>query len=562
MAHLSDDALFHGSLPAQWQPLLELLRDLDALTSEATSLDSRRPRAAALRAKMLAHAAHLEEDLPSNLRETHADYRRWFTEAVLLWPWFAEAGGKVLLDTLGGTSLANFPVDFIASENDREELRQALGRVFGWTPQDLLRMEATIVHLTDNLRVKRAISGQICRRLRPSEGGDVASRAVELMRQVYGPLPWRPGDVDVVVTTANLFLCIPYEGTRLALDDYPHRPADEREPIARFLERVRAEQQSLKSVRFPSFGLFDPEAVDPAFRAGLAHGVRQQPGLAGASDRVVADTFATMVTVLPTYDVDKYLVHDVWGHGWQETLCEFEWTFRDLAAIGEPLTVPSEARSSLAALRSAVEPDLRRRIMVGLNLVVSESLADLVEHKPCRAGAPLPSSSLLPLCPLRLDLSLLDGQRMVRAWRRAYLGAKAGTGALIEDRFGPDVWLGLGLGLAFEDSLEVVPLADGTVRATVLQRIMLGMVAFDAAVDRFLARADAHRRVVTAKGQDAQKTAQRWRCPVACIDLLVLLLGWFYEQERRLHVWHLDELLNKELWGTLQRLEQALGSRG
>jgi hypothetical protein len=38
----------------------------------------------------------------------------------------------------------------------------------------------------------------------------------------------------------------------------------------------------------------------------------------------------------------------------------------------------------------------------------------------------------------------------------------------------------------------------------------------------------------------------------------VLLLGTFYEQDRRLFFWHLDELLRDELGPTLARFEAAL----
>jgi hypothetical protein len=214
-------------------------------------------------------------------------------------------------------------------------------------------------------------------------------------------------------------------------------------------------------------------------------------------------------------------------------------------------------------LLRVIEADLRHRIRVGLNLVISECLADLVEHKFVRKGAPLPSSSLLPLCPLKIDLSLTDAKRMLRAWRRPYrrlirqdaererlrqelveLGlpeqgaaeAVNQAAALIDERFGR----------AFEDSFEVMAAGDPQqVRANLVQRIVLGVVAFERAITACLAKADEH----------ARSSKPRWQRPIACIDLLVLLLG---EQERALHVWHLDELLTGALVPSLLQLEAAL----
>jgi hypothetical protein len=229
--------------------------------------------------------------------------------------------------------------------------------------------------------------------------------------------------------------------------------------------------------------------------------------------------------------------------------------------------VDGKTRLNPDRLVNIVETDLRQRIVIGLNVVMSECLADLVEHKLLRSGHPLPSSSLLAEAPLKLDLSLADARRMIRGWRAPYrrlireaAGREALCGELrasglpengldsavqeaariIDDRLGP----------AFETSLAPVNDADGQLRVNLLQRIMISVVTFDCAVDRFLKSADAHR----AEHPDRAL----WRTPIACVDLLVLLLGWFYEQERALHIWHMDELLNEELVNTLRRLEDHL----
>ena len=107
--------------------------------------------------------------------------------------------------------------------------------------------------------------------------------------------------------------------------------------------------------------------------------------------------------------------------------------------------------------------------------------------------------------------------------------------------------------VAFDDGTEVAEVEGGNVRATVMQRILLGVAGFDAAVERFLDAAEAH-RTATPRG----KGMPRYRCPVTCIDSLALLLGWFYEQERALHVFHLDEFLHDALLPALLELEVAL----
>jgi hypothetical protein len=438
--------------------------------------------------------------------------------------------------------------------------------------------------------VKQAISRALAALVRERGAGDDRHGALQLLQALYGALPWRAGDVDLVLTTTAVFLCVPYENRVLKRSGYAERPAPERERISAFLERVDTARQSIKSVRFPAFGLFDQTLFADWFMPDLLGRVRANEGLAGIHERVVAETLRTMVTVLPTHELAKYLVHDAFGHGWQESLCEFEWTFQDMPRLVEPLAIAGstfcaagtrladafEARDGRTVLRPeelarVVEADLRGRIRVGVNLVISEALADLIEHKAARAGSPLPSSSLLPGCPLRLDLSIMDARSMVRAWRRPYRALKrseerarlaaelvalgfpesgcedavAGARALIDERFA----------IAFDDGTQPRP-ADGvSVPATVMQRILLGAAGFDAAVERFLERSDAHDRALTS---ETSPPKARYERPAACVDLLVLLLAWFYEQERSLNVWHLDELLHGALFPALLELEAAL----
>jgi hypothetical protein len=593
MAQLADDKLFSGTLPGEWHPLLVLLQELDALASlpkeGQETLEARRERARSLRARMVAQARRLEEDIPQTLLAASPEFRRWFTEAALLWCHFADAGGTVRVDTIPTVTLADYPLDFPRTEAGRADLRSALVRVFGWTDDELAAIEAKVRRLTTNLRLKTCLTRELARAFESPE--ERKQRALDLMCEVHGRRPFRLGDVDVVISATAVFLCLPYEGNALRSPDYAGRPADERAAIAEFLGKVHAEQQTLKSVRFPAFGIFDAGVVAPALLARLTTGARREPEFAHVGEATVAEAFSTMVTVLPTHEVEKFLVHDVWGHGWQQTLCEFEWKFRLLSAIGEPLGLPAGSRfvASGPALAEAfetrngrtvvrpevllrlVEADLRERIAVGMNLVVSEFLADLIEHKFSRKGSPLPSSSLMPDSPLRLDLSLSDTRLMVRAWRRPYrrlftdasererirrelveygvedhglIDAVQEAAVLVEERFR----------LALDDQVAAKLAGSACVDVNVLERIMLGVMTFDAALDQMLVEGDARWRAMTADGGPHD----RWRCPPACIDFLALLVAWFYEQERALYVWHLDELVASQLGPTLCRLQEEL----
>ena len=68
----------------------------------------------------------------------------------------------------------------------------------------------------------------------------------------------------------------------------------------------------------------------------------------------------------------------------------------------------------------------------------------------------------------------------------------------------------------------------------------------------------ACRRSWAADSHKCTGPGPRWHWPRASIDLLVLALGWFYEQDRSVNFWHLDELLRRELGTTAERFQTEL----
>ena len=301
-------------------------------------------------------------------------------------------------------------------------MRAGLVAGLGWREEELAAIERALEHRLSGLALKRAITAEIARRL--EEGG--AEAAVALMRAVYGDLPLRAGDVASVVTTTGIFFCLPLVEDGLDVPGYAERPEGERAAIGQFAARLGKAATSLKNVRFPAFGLFDPAAVDADFHRELtAQVASQDPSLARVPEKVVADTFATMVLVIPSGEAPKYLIHDSWGHGWQESLCEFEWLFGDFqdmsaALRGDALRagfVDAGGRTVVdeAGLERAAGADLRRRRHRAK--LSCRGAGRLMEHSTA-AARDLAVVVAPPEAILKLDLS---GRRQPRRgpWRRS-----------------------------------------------------------------------------------------------------------------------------------------------
>ena len=85
------------------------------------------------------------------------EHVRWFTEAALLWPDFAQAGGRVLVDSHSSGTLRRFEPDLRGDPAERAALRTALQRCFGWDSAELARLESALASRMSNLRLKQAI---------------------------------------------------------------------------------------------------------------------------------------------------------------------------------------------------------------------------------------------------------------------------------------------------------------------------------------------------------------------------------------------------------------------
>lgn len=578
MSHLSDVALFGTSVPASWEPLVRLvggLRELLERQERGAHIALLRAEATRLRCELIAHAEQLGEATPAALRADSPEHRRWFTEAVLLWTRFGESGGTILVDSLGSTTLPLFTADFDGGEAERAQVRLALRRTFGWSEAELEELERSLQARTSNLAVKNAIADSFAQAVASGPAAERGARIAALARRVYGQLPLRPGDVELVLTSTSILFCFPFEGAKLVRPDFEARPESERAAVAAFLERLQKANNSFDTIRFPAFGLYDRGAVEPALVAELTAAAQGRPGLARVNQTVVAETLASMVTVVPALDAERFLIHDIWGHGWEESLCDFEWSYAQLSALRAPLhgaelraafvVAGGRVRLDRDAWRIMVAGDLRRRLTVALNVVLAECLADLVEHKYVRRRGEvpeLPSSSLLPLAPLKIDLSVRDTQALLRAAHRPYrrLDRPEESARLIAELVAAGL-PGEGLtdavdqavalvretfGSALDTRMVIGAPRNGAFAVDLAQRVMLGIVALDAALEQYLARA------ACPAGE------ARWLCPRGSIDLLVLLLAWFYEQDRSVNFWHLDELLRHELGPTTERFQREL----
>ncbi|WP_437672609.1 hypothetical protein [Sorangium sp. So ce131] len=588
-------ALFEPTLPAAWAPTLHLLADIEELQDEAKgSREQREARGRDLHDRLMRGIDALSEPVPDELHAASASFRTWFTEAVLLWLRFAGSSSAPLVDTVASRPLLDFPLDLPEGSEGIPLVRRALREALEWEEAELGRIERAMDHLTSNLTLKHRITKALAAEL-AAKGGASPAACAELMCGIYGPVPWRPGDVDLLMTSTAIFFCLrasaPAAGSpgaegsgeapRLEVPGWDERPEEERRAIAAFIARCDA-TNTAETARFPAFGYFDRAAIDPALARSLAETASVPP-------EVVTQTLATMVMVLRTPEVEDFVVHDAWGHVWQEALAEFEWEYAVLPRIEEPLALDTTfpggqgpgiasafvergGRTELdeAALRRFAEVDLRARIQVATSNGLAEMLADFAESKYAwhRPALKLPDVSLLPITGLKLDLTVGDVRRQVARWAAPYraLAEDAGARARLVDALSPRVpaaglkeavdragaLLWRELAPAFDDTLRPVDAGGGAIRSSACRRIVLQLALVATVLERALA----------ASGAGGPRTEPAWRDPASCVDLLLMTIARFYEQDRQRNFWHLDQISATGFVEACGRLRAALSKPG
>ena len=144
------------------------------------------------------------------------------------------------------------------------------------------------------------------------------------------------------------FFCLPFEKDQLTTERFAKLNADEQQPIRDFLARVNRFKQ-WQFAHFPVFGYLRGEDLDARLLEQLAARCEMDTA-------EVAREISALTAIIPLQEVDKYVVHDVWGHSWQASMLQFDKMYQQLATFADPLSLRSCVPSSGP---TACHPDRR-----------------------------------------------------------------------------------------------------------------------------------------------------------------------------------------------------------
>jgi len=339
------------------------------------------------------------------------------------------------LDTAGSKIFTLFTPDAPSTVSERENIKAKLIKLFQLSHETIDKLNRKLSDRTAPLQHRHKIMLSLQSRYNlTADNPELDADVLRLFKHLYPGAPFNVGEVKLIKTCSALYFCLPSEIKENRAEKHSQQISTDTnvEKKNQYHRKVRYEKFLRKIwkvepfAHFPVFGTFNAENLDLTFREQIAQDTK-------ISVELVTTTLTRMVGFLPLEEIDKYLIHDTWGHQWQESLLDFEELYTELSLFNRPLSL-TESASALgeqsefgdAFLKTAsgkihldseklidfIDAELYERSIISFTPILAEMLADVVEYKFLRQHPEqahlMPSSSLLKDYPSKLDLTLED----------------------------------------------------------------------------------------------------------------------------------------------------------
>ena len=493
------------------------------------------------------------------------------------------------LDTAGSKIFTLFTPDAPTNRPERENLKVKLQQIFQIAPETLEKLTQKLSIRTAPLQHRHQIMRCLQTRFNlASDNPRLDADVLRLFQCLYPGAPFEVGEVRLIKTCSALYFCLPSEikevgsGTHnkqksATIDRTEKKQSGKKIGYAQFLRKI---WQVEPFAHFPVFGTFNAENLDLKFREQIAKD-------AALSVELVTTTLTRMVGVLPLEELDKYLIHDTWGHQWQESLLDFEDLYTELSLFNRPLSfsesasvlgeqttfaeafvkmVSGEIHLDSKKLTEFIDAELYERAIVAFTPILAEMLADVVEYKflqlhPEQAHL-MPSSSLLKAFPSKLDLTLADLRNCFERASEAFQTWVDSDEA--KHRIRAEICEKLDISDKEMHHQELDNVLEKAVQLCKerLDRFYqpewfwekaendyLKLNAFSFAALNFLRIHTAFLQTYDVLSEN--KTKHNFK------DALVLAMGTFFEVEPQRNIWHLDQFLTEGFLPRWKKLAEA-----
>ncbi|MDB9741543.1 hypothetical protein OAB00_01675 [Akkermansiaceae bacterium] len=328
---------------------------------------------------------------------------------------------KEILSTLDIETLPLFKVD------DNPSISKAVNQLaqhWQLSPHDLAELEQQVQSSEQKLNLRHKVVDWLRNQVTDNLGQLNQNKVQTLFEQLFPNHPLQPEQIHLVATRTGLYWSIPKKG------DTP-----EQQTWLKQYDRFSFNRFN----HFPMFSGFEIRDANDQWLKNASQTL-------GFSLHETIERLNSVITMERTEDIEKFLIHDTWGHVWQADLANF----RDLYDEMESMRRPMEASVNVAytcgntvCLADLYFPNKNQEIVLKeeeavefihewlaqhseavMTPLVAELTADIVEYKflldnPAIKDK-LPSSSVFQNDPAKLDFAWVDLSYFARELKRIH----------------------------------------------------------------------------------------------------------------------------------------------
>lgn len=430
---IDDELIWEGS--QDFQATFGRVRELTGLLN----LDSYAEMGGGVAAAELVEKARvLAEDLRHPLAETlpetpNREVLARFLTAYRLEELYPQTVGRreEILSSIPLVTLPMFQVRTLDPEV-RSQTSAALATAWQLTAEQCEEIEQAVTVASERLAWRRRLVDEV-RLLLTLPNGELKDRAgIKAVFDQYFPgNPLLATEIEVVVTRTCLYWCLP-KAEEIATRATEEETAAVEEWLT-YTGRFAFQYFS----HFPTFSSFDARDADTHLSARIADRLDEWP-----TDIISGLNAST--TIERTAEIEKYLIHDTWGHMWQGDLTDLGQLYDTMESLkcpveaGDHVVLPDgnvvtlldllyltgfrSIRYDIQLANRYVNAWLRRRLDALLAPIMAELTADCVEYKfrlqHRKQGDLLPSSSMFAHEAAKLDFAWVDLGYFIRSLRR------------------------------------------------------------------------------------------------------------------------------------------------
>lgn len=341
-------------------------------------------------------------------------------------------------ETLATLKLITFPMFSVTRFNHRSHA-QAFRRLctrFAVHHEDVKRVLAEHKRAQENIRQ----TAQLVTILKSHLEMDASlhptrASAYRLFRLFFPDAPFLTGEIDLVITRTGVYFCIPSAQMIKHLPSFKHRSAREQKSTLDFIQQNR-QFKFEQFTHFPAFSLFDARDADPRL-------VRELAEKSGMAKPDVLEHLTSLCMIEETNHLEKYLIHETWGHVWQSKFTRMKLLYQNLASLQYPigpdrkvvvgekivtftdllfLGADGRVRYDDGLAHRMIEELIREHVNAMLAPICAELCADIVEYLFIadheKSADLLPSSSLFKHNAAKLDFAWVDISYFVKMMKK------------------------------------------------------------------------------------------------------------------------------------------------